>query len=112
MSYEAIATRLPGVGAKRVCVSCATRFYDLGRTPPVCPKCGAEQPPIAPRAAPIRRGPNRHVMLKPVPVARDPEDDAAPVLDPDEDEEDADEDAAEEDADEDEDPILDPAADH
>ncbi len=94
MSYETIAVRLPGVGSKRVCVSCATRFYDLARTPPVCPKCGAEQPPEAPRPPPIRRGPaSRHRMVKaPTPVARDVDDDAAPVLDPDEDEDEADED--------------------
>jgi uncharacterized protein (TIGR02300 family) len=94
MTYEAIAQRLPGVGSKRICVSCATRFYDLTRAPPVCPKCGTEQPPEVPRAAPIRRGPVRHRMMKsPAPAARDADEDAAPVLDTDEDEVDADEDA-------------------
>ena len=28
-------------GVKRVCQVCHTRFYDLKRTPPVCPKCHA-----------------------------------------------------------------------
>ena len=28
-------------GTKRVCQSCATKFYDFDRTPIVCPKCGA-----------------------------------------------------------------------
>ncbi len=111
MSYETLAIRLPGVGSKRVCVSCATRFYDLARTPPVCPKCGAEQPPEAPRAAPIRRGPaTRHRMMKaPVPVARETDDDAAPVLDVDDDEAEADEDAeaAEDDEDVDVEAVLD-----
>ena len=94
MSYEPIALRLPGVGSKRVCVSCSTRFYDLTKTPPVCPKCGTEQPPEAPRAAPIRRAPPRGRMVKPpAPVARDGDDDAAPVLDADEDEAEIDEDA-------------------
>ena len=32
------------LGTKRVCVACGTRFYDLGRAPAVCPKCGTEQP--------------------------------------------------------------------
>ncbi len=103
MSYEAIAVRLPGVGSKRVCESCATRFYDLARTPPVCPKCGTEQPPEAPRAPLVRRSPSKGRLMKaPAPVARDADDDAAPVLDTDEDEVDADEDAesVEEDADE------------
>ena len=26
-------------GTKRLCQSCATKFYDFGRTPIVCPKC-------------------------------------------------------------------------
>ena len=28
-------------GSKRVCQTCGSRFYDLGRTPIVCPNCGA-----------------------------------------------------------------------
>lgn len=31
----------PEWGAKRVCQSCGARFYDLGRSPIVCPSCGA-----------------------------------------------------------------------
>ncbi len=95
MTYETIAVRLPGIGSKRVCVSCATRFYDLARTPPVCPKCGAEQPPEVPRPPPMRRSPaTRLRMMKgPVPQAREAEEDAAPVLDADDDEVEPDEDA-------------------
>src|SRR6476620_3720352 len=29
----------PARGSKRVCQSCGARFYDLGRTPIVCPAC-------------------------------------------------------------------------
>ena len=48
----------PELGLKRSCVACGTRFYDLARTPAVCPKCGTEQPAEQPRlrraaAAPI-----------------------------------------------------------
>ncbi|RMD65224.1 MAG: TIGR02300 family protein [Alphaproteobacteria bacterium] len=32
----------PEWGTKRVCQGCGTRFYDFGRTPIVCPKCGEE----------------------------------------------------------------------
>lgn len=39
----------PELGTKRVCVSCATKFYDLGKQPAVCPKCGTEQPAEQPR---------------------------------------------------------------
>ena len=94
MTYVARADRLPGVGSKRVCVSCAARFYDLARMPPVCPKCGTEQPPEAPRPPPMRRSPARNRMMKaPAPAGRDADDDGAPVLETDEDEAEADEDA-------------------
>jgi len=47
----------PELGLKRVCVSCGTRFYDLTRSPAICPKCGTEQPAEQPRlrrsAAPV-----------------------------------------------------------
>ena len=28
-------------GLKRICPHCATRYYDMKKNPPVCPKCGA-----------------------------------------------------------------------
>jgi uncharacterized protein (TIGR02300 family) len=40
----------PELGTKRVCVSCGARFYDLTKTPAVCPKCSTEQPLEQPRA--------------------------------------------------------------
>ncbi len=43
------------LGSKRVCTSCAARFYDLTRAPAVCPKCGHEQPLDLPRVSrPVR----------------------------------------------------------
>ena len=59
----------PELGTKRVCVSCAARFYDLTRRPAVCPRCSTEQPPEQPR---VRRSVG-NVMeekrrAKPVPV--------------------------------------------
>jgi uncharacterized protein (TIGR02300 family) len=35
------------LGHKRVCLSCAARFYDLGRHPIVCPSCGTTFEPEA-----------------------------------------------------------------
>ena len=32
-------------GTKRLCQSCATKFYDFGRTPIVCPQCGVSFDP-------------------------------------------------------------------
>jgi uncharacterized protein (TIGR02300 family) len=40
----------PELGTKCACASCAERFYDLNRSPAVCPKCGATQPPVVARA--------------------------------------------------------------
>lgn len=37
------------LGLKRTCVACGTKFYDLLRSPAVCPKCGTEQPAEQPR---------------------------------------------------------------
>lgn len=31
------------LGKKYTCYSCHTKFYDLGKPTPVCPKCGADQ---------------------------------------------------------------------
>lgn len=31
---------MSGIGFKRVCMFCATKFYDFNKTPIVCPKCG------------------------------------------------------------------------
>ncbi|GAN60991.1 MULTISPECIES: FYDLN acid domain-containing protein [Acetobacter] len=39
----------PDLGTKRVCVSCGARFYDLNRSPAVCPKCSTEQPELVSR---------------------------------------------------------------
>ncbi len=44
------------LGTKRVCVSCSTKFYDLSKSPAICPKCGTEQPLDQPR--PKRGGGN------------------------------------------------------
>ena len=33
------------LGKKRVCLSCNMRFYDFGRSPIICPGCGAELDP-------------------------------------------------------------------
>jgi uncharacterized protein (TIGR02300 family) len=58
----------PEWGAKRTCQSCSARFYDLGRSPILCPKCGAtvepevtfksrrqSAPPAEPKVAPVVR---------------------------------------------------------
>lgn len=32
----------PQLGNKRSCTTCGARFYDLNKSPIICPKCGAE----------------------------------------------------------------------
>lgn len=62
----------PELGMKRVCVACSTRFYDLQKSPAVCPKCGTEQPIEQPR--PRRAGGNvveEKRVKKPVPAGDD-----------------------------------------
>ena len=43
----------PARGSKRVCPSCGARFYDLSRTPVICPTCQAVYQVTPP---PTRRG--------------------------------------------------------
>ncbi len=51
-------------GEKHLCLSCATRFYDLGREAARCPKCGEVfvRPPPPP-ARPVRV-PRSFVVVK------------------------------------------------
>src|SRR5471030_1831954 len=35
----------PELGAKQICPTCSSKFYDLGRRPAHCPKCNAEFDP-------------------------------------------------------------------
>lgn len=69
----------PELGTKRTCVSCGTRFYDLGVATPSCPKCGTEQPPEQPR---LKRGGtpvDDRRLKKPVVAAREEEADVEAV---------------------------------
>ena len=34
---------MPELGKKYTCYSCHTKFYDLSKPVPLCPKCGADQ---------------------------------------------------------------------
>jgi uncharacterized protein (TIGR02300 family) len=50
------------LGKKHDCPNCGTKFYDLGKALPICPKCGvnvkdfaAEEPALASQAARRRR---------------------------------------------------------
>ncbi len=45
----------PELGTKCTCAGCHERFYDLNRSPAICPKCGTQQPPAKPRALALPR---------------------------------------------------------
>ena len=59
----------PELGTKRLCGNCGTKFYDLSKSPIVCPKCAtvfqvvaapasrARPEPVAAAAAPVVRPP-------------------------------------------------------
>jgi uncharacterized protein (TIGR02300 family) len=54
----------PARGIKRVCQSCGTRFYDLGRTPIVCPSCQAVYQVTQPTSRRGERAPAPEVREK------------------------------------------------
>ena len=82
------------LGTKHVCYKCATRFYDLGKPEPLCPKCGADQ-----RQSPAVKAPEKRSRAPARPAAAaaapEPEVELAEV--------EADDDAEDEDDDDDDD---------
>ena len=71
----------PKWGTKRICQGCATKFYDLLKSPIICPSCGAQFDPEAllksrrPRAAPKPDAAAKPKKPKAVPVDDDDADD-------------------------------------
>jgi uncharacterized protein (TIGR02300 family) len=44
----------PELGTKRLCPNCGTKYYDLGRMPITCPRCGAAfDPHVVAKAKPV-----------------------------------------------------------
>jgi len=50
------------LGTKHTCWKCGTRFYDLRKPAPLCPKCGADA-----RASPALKAPERKARAAPRP---------------------------------------------
>ncbi len=72
------------LGTKHECFSCGTKFYDLGKSEAVCPKCGANQKDASSSEAPAagqasRRRRKAEIVGKPIEV-----EDDEPVADMDE----------------------------
>jgi uncharacterized protein (TIGR02300 family) len=59
----------PEWGVKRICQSCAVKFYDLKRSPINCPKCGARFNPEALLKSRRSRPPTPAKTAKPEPAA-------------------------------------------
>ena len=75
------------LGTKHTCFKCGTKFYDLKKPEPLCPKCGADQreSPALKAPAPAERRPRvRPPEPKPAPVEVELDEDAE--LDDEEDE--------------------------
>jgi len=77
------------LGTKYICFKCGTRFYDLKKPVPACPKCGADQrdapvaKPTSARAA--RAAPAREPEEAEVPATEDEEAEAEEEKDDEED---------------------------
>lgn len=69
-------------GNKQLCPKCSARFYDLGKRPASCPKCGNSFDPAA-QAKPRRAKAERKTAVVPAPAAATPlSAEAKPKADP------------------------------
>ena len=78
------------LGTKHVCFKCGTRFYDLKKPEPICPKCGADQrqSPASKPAEKRRAQPRPAPAPTPAPEAEAPEADDEAEADEDDDDDD------------------------
>ena len=70
---------MPELGRKYTCYSCHTKFYDLGKPTPICPKCGADQRDA--EEAPVTTSSRRSRVVVEEPV-EEPEFEAEPEAGP------------------------------
>jgi hypothetical protein len=75
---------MPELGKKYTCYSCHTKFYDLGKPTPLCPKCGADQRDA--EEAPVYTSPRSRRVVE-EPAEEEEFTPAAPAADADTDEE-------------------------
>ncbi|HEY6098587.1 MAG TPA: FYDLN acid domain-containing protein [Anaeromyxobacter sp.] len=86
------------LGNKYTCFKCGTRFYDLKKPEPLCPKCGADQRQ-GPVSKPSTAAEKRRAPAKPAPPPKPEVDEVEAEVDAD-DEAETDEDAEAEESDE------------
>ncbi len=75
--HGAVVLAKPELGTKRVCGSCGAKFYDLARTPIVCPKCNTVYE-VAPPSRAASRAAAAAAAAAPVAAAAT-EEEAAPA---------------------------------
>jgi len=59
---------MPELGKKYECAECGTKFYDLGKSEPICPKCGTNQRGLVEREKTVAPAPRP----RPAPVVAPP----------------------------------------
>jgi len=74
---------MPELGKKYTCYSCHTKFYDLGKPEPLCPKCGADQRD-AEEAPLVTSHRGRRIVEEPAEEPEFPEAEATPDSEEDE----------------------------
>ena len=60
------------LGTKHTCFKCGTKFYDMKKPEPICPKCGADQRQ-SPASKPAAVAERRRAPPKPPPPPAEPE---------------------------------------
>ena len=68
---------MPELGRKYTCYSCHTKFYDLGKPEPICPKCGADQRDA--EEAPVTTSHRGRAASRPAPVVEEPIEEEFPA---------------------------------
>lgn len=84
------------LGTKHTCFKCSTKFYDMKKSAPICPKCGADQ-----RESPALKAPPAERRARSAPRPVEPVDEVEAVEELDEDVEADDDEVAAEDDDDD-----------
>src|ERR1700712_2872168 len=67
------------LGTKYDCYNCGTKFYDLGKPEPICPKCGANQKDAVTSESPASSQASRRRRKAEVAKPIDIEEDEAPI---------------------------------
>ncbi|HET9767114.1 MAG TPA: FYDLN acid domain-containing protein [Thermoanaerobaculia bacterium] len=65
---------MPELGKKYECAECGTKFYDLGKPEPICPKCGTNQRGLVEREKTVAPAPRPRPAAVVAPTVEVPDD--------------------------------------